>query len=227
MYRSQKVFGRTSFREAKLFPELSINEAYTRENQKKLFAKIQSATSVLTDRKYLARGHLAPKADFVFGSQQAATFYYANAAPQWTTFNSGNWNKLESTVRRLAVQKQLTLTVYTGTHGTYQANGTDVYLARDASGKRAVAVPTVFWKVVHDELNDRAVAFVGLNDPDGDPADNPAMDVCPDLCHEIRWASFKPKPEIGLMYCCAVQDFARTVTTLPRSFSNDVSLLDE
>lgn len=48
---------------------------------------------------YLARGHLAARADFVYSTHQRATFWYINTAPQWQTFNSGNWKVLEDNLR--------------------------------------------------------------------------------------------------------------------------------
>ena len=62
---------------------------------------VQSANS---GNRFLARGHLSAKADYVLGAQQRATFYYVNAAPQWQTFNGGNWNKLEAGVRDYVAQ---------------------------------------------------------------------------------------------------------------------------
>lgn len=170
----------------------------------------------MSSKQYLARGHLAPMADFVYAAQQRATFYYANTAPQWQSFNTGNWGKLEAAVRALAAAKKATLTVYTGTHGSFRFGEEEVFLAADKSGNRSIPVPLVFWKVVHDEDGGQAVAFVGLNDPKADPADNPARSICrPDVCPDIRWASFKGDAESGLMYCCAVDDLTRTVKTLP------------
>ena len=73
---------------------------------------------------YLARGHLAPNADFIFDSWRDATFHYVNAAPQWQSFNGGpgpsstsparNWATLEDNCRLLAVERGLDLMVYTG-----------------------------------------------------------------------------------------------------------------
>ena len=36
--------------------------------------------------RYLARGHLAPDADFIYDVQQDATYYFVNVAPQFQTF---------------------------------------------------------------------------------------------------------------------------------------------
>jgi DNA/RNA non-specific endonuclease len=48
---------------------------------------------------YLARGHLAARSDFVYSTHQRATFWFINTAPQWQTFNSGNWKVLEDNLR--------------------------------------------------------------------------------------------------------------------------------
>ena len=36
---------------------------------------------------YLARGHLAPNADFIFYSWMDSTYHFINVAPQWQAFN--------------------------------------------------------------------------------------------------------------------------------------------
>lgn len=179
-------------------------------------------------QQFIARGHFSPVGDFVYGTQQSSTFYYANAAPQWQSFNSGNWNQLEMAVRRLSVKKNLELTVYTGTYGIYELDGKKRYLIYDASGKPSIPIPLVFWKVVYDQEHNKAVAFIGLNDPDADPEDNPAKEMCTDVCPSIKWVSLKPKPHIGLIYCCAVEEFSKIVTTLPpiTDDMDQLSLLD-
>ena len=79
---------------------------------------------------YLARGHLAPNADFLTYawqveqhlplptpacqhlhtalssafSGQDATFTFIDVAPQWQSFNAGNWLDLENGVRDLAAK---------------------------------------------------------------------------------------------------------------------------
>lgn len=194
-----------------MFANVPVDAAYSRANQ----------ALVLGDRigpdRYLARGHLAPRADYVFGAQQTATFHYANAIPQWQQFNAGNWLALESAIRKLAADRPAGLTVYTGTHGVYQAAGRSVYLSKDRAGRPAIPVPLLVWKVVYDEDAGSAVAFVGLNDPDqSDRRGNPADKACgTDVCARVRWVTFKPDAESGLMYCCAVDDLRKTIRTVP------------
>lgn len=54
--------------------------------------------------KFLSRGHLAPDADFLFGSWQFATYFYINAAPQWQSINGKNWLTVEKLVRSLGIK---------------------------------------------------------------------------------------------------------------------------
>lgn len=230
LYRAQKSFGRVNFMESGLFNSTSANKAYTRINQRLIFANQtqQWLNEHDSSSQYIARGHFSPVADFVYGTQQTATFYYANVAPQWQTFNIGNWFQLESAIRKLSINNNLELTVYTGTHGIYKLNRKDVFLTKDKFGEPIIPVPLVFWKVVYNRKNSKAVAFIGLNDPDADPVNNPAKKMCIDVCDSIKWVNFKPKPVSGLMYCCAVEEFSKIVKTLPPIANNmaELSLLD-
>ena len=65
---------------------------------------------------FFNHGHLAAKCDYEFGAQQRSTFWLTNAPPQWYSFNSGNWNNVESAVRKYAATNKKDLVVYTGTH---------------------------------------------------------------------------------------------------------------
>ena len=58
----------------------------------------------LIDRKinFLAKGHLAPDAAFVYQEEADATYFYINAAPQFQSFNNQNWKEIERATRELA-----------------------------------------------------------------------------------------------------------------------------
>ena len=59
---------------------------------------IETSTS---GTNYLAKGHLSPDAGFVYNAMQDATYYFVNVAPQFQSFNNGNWKSLESAARDL------------------------------------------------------------------------------------------------------------------------------
>ncbi len=106
---------------------------------------IQSSGNV-----YMARGHLAPKADFQFTSWQAsalrtsvskltfisfqrATYHYINVQPQWQVFNGGNWVDIENALREYVEAQQKDHVVITGGSGVIElenieGNKVDIYL---------------------------------------------------------------------------------------------------
>ncbi len=60
--------------------------------------------------------------------------------------------------------------MYTGVYGRLtmpDENGIqrELYLFEDASSKHYIHVPLYYWKVLHDRAANRAVAFVGVNNP--------------------------------------------------------------
>lgn len=235
-FRAQTSVKRKNFEVSPFFKDVSISSVYRQEEQTNAFEealkKSNGKVSLKVVQQYinqndrLVRGHLAPKADFVFAPQQTATFYYVNSAPQWISFNGGNWARLEKYVRNLATKIDSTLTIYTGTWGLYEVSGkqrakdsvrTPVFLASNRkTGEQAVPVPLVFWKIVYDKAHGQAVAFVGLNDPSGDLDQNAARSMCPDKCSEITWVQFEPIPKKGLMYCCDVSELVKTIGALPK-----------
>ena len=115
---------------------------------------------------FLARGHLAPNADFLFYSWMDSSYHFINVAPQWQTFNGKNWFYLEDAVRKLAIGRQLDVVVYTGTHGVAQledvnGNMVDIHLHNGTQ----LAVPRFFWKVIYDPVANAGVALLGVNKP--------------------------------------------------------------
>jgi DNA/RNA endonuclease G (NUC1) len=98
---------------------------------------------------------MTAKADFVYGSHMRATFWFLNVAPQWQTFNGGNWNNMEMSTRSFAGGYDNNLDVYTGTHGVTtlaDVNGNEVpiYIAYDANNNGILRVPALYWRVVFD-----------------------------------------------------------------------------
>ena len=54
---------------------------------------------------YFAKGHLSPDAAFVYDAEQDATYYFMNVAPQFQSFNNGNWKSLEMATRKYAEEE--------------------------------------------------------------------------------------------------------------------------
>jgi hypothetical protein len=168
----------------------------------------------------VAKGHLSAKTDFVYGSQQRATFHYVNVAPQWQTFNGGNWKELEESVRAYADKSKLNLDVYTGTYGIVtfpdvKGIETELYLYVDSNNNKAIPVPKLYWKAVYDPKSQAGVVVVGINNP---YLSNPQGDylICNDVCSKISWLQLEQKNITkGYLYCCDVNDFRATVKTLP------------
>ena len=51
---------------------------------------------------YFAKGHLSPDAAFIDEAEQDATYFYFNVAPQFQSFNNGNWKALEYATQNMA-----------------------------------------------------------------------------------------------------------------------------
>ncbi|GFG38326.1 hypothetical protein Cfor_01737 [Coptotermes formosanus] len=173
-----------------------------------------------TSDYYLDKGHLSANADFVYGSQRRATFRYVNILPQWKSFNGGNWNELEKSVRTYADKKKLDLDIYTGTYGiltfpNVKGVETGLYLYVDNNNNKAIPVPKLFWKAVYDPNSQAGIVIVGINNP---YLSGPQGDylICNDVCSKISWLQWDQKNTTkGYLYCCDVNDFRSTVKTLP------------
>lgn len=222
----QEAFPRPSFIQDDFYTGLSVDTLYTRVTQRQTISAILGSTQ-LGDKYiaessdyYLARGHHTAKADFVYGSQHRATFHFVNVSPQWQTFNGANWNSLEMSVRTYADKNKLTLDVYTGTYGVAtlpNVHGieTELYLYVDDNDNKALPVPKLFWKAVYDPETQAGIVFVGINNP---YISNPQGDylICDDVCSKISWLQWDQKNiGKGYSYCCHVDDFRSTVSSLP------------
>ena len=117
-----------------------------------------------------AQGHLSPDAGFIYNVEQDATYYFLNVAPQFQSFNNGNWKSLEINTRDLATKyykpdkncsNQMSyfqslgrdISVYSGTHGVLEFpdvnnNRQQIYLYN----KEYIPAPLYYWKVIQDKV---------------------------------------------------------------------------
>ncbi|XP_042229344.1 uncharacterized protein LOC121871214 [Homarus americanus] len=225
---------RPPFKASSGFFNVSANTCYTKANQLKLMETLLGdsdlAKTMIDSRKqfYLARGHMAPDADFVTEAEQDATYYYINAVPQWQAFNNGNWKFLEFATRRLAVESSSSLKVYSGGWGVLELadinnNAVDIYLGL-VQKKALLPAPAITWKVVYEESRQRAVAIVGVNNPH---LKEPPTKLCPDLCNSLAWVDFDVNNLVqGFTYCCTVDDLRQAVPHVPDLGDVDLLTID-
>ena len=179
----------------------------------------------LTANNYLARGHLSPDADFIYGEMQDATYYYFNVAPQWQNFNNGNWKFVEIAVRNLAKLQKKTLRVQTGTFQTLRLSDSKITLGKNS----VLPVPLYFWKLVYDKQLKQATVFVVINHPLLKENDIPIIyDLCSSesetLCEDLSWNfRTRKKAKKGLLYCCSYQSLKKKIPWLENLTTNDAA----
>jgi len=205
--------------------DFDVNHFYTMATQKETIAGIVRSDD-LADKYvgdfdsglFLARGHLAPNADFIFYSWMDATYHFVNVAPQWNIFNSGNWMYFENGCRDFAITRQLDLVVYTGTHGVCQLEDVDgemvdIFLY---DGDR-LPVPRYYWKILFDPQAGAGVAVIGVNNPHLTTLP-PDYIICPALTdHPVLENIYHPEDiKKGYMWACRVEDLAAAVDNVPQ-----------
>lgn len=88
---------RPTFSQGTYFPGIDVNSAYTQKEQTKTIAKILGSEQLAAQfikpnsQYFLSRGHMSPNGDFIDAASQDASFCFTNTAPQFQTFNVGNW----------------------------------------------------------------------------------------------------------------------------------------
>lgn len=207
------------------FDSGSISYYYSRTGQRTTINKILNLppndTSIIQEDTiyYLSVGHYAARTDFIYGSQQRLTFYYVNGAPQWQTFNAGNWNTMEKNCRSLADERKLDLIIYTGAIGATTLPDDknvqrELYLYKPSKSKKGLPVPRLFFRVVYEPIAKSGVALIGVNNPYKNVTKNDK--ICTDVCNKVKWISWiKDDIDLGYSYCCTVNDFRNRVKYLP------------
>ncbi len=88
---------RPSFSQDVYYTGLNVNQLYTQAKQTETLAQILGSRELAAfyikpnTPYFLSRGHLAPDGDFIDADSQRASYYFMNVAPQFQTFNGGNW----------------------------------------------------------------------------------------------------------------------------------------
>jgi len=194
-----------------------MNDYYSKNNQvtevtnilgtNTLEGNVEIIENSASGTNYFAKGHLSPDAAFIYNIEQDATYYFINVAPQFQSFNNGNWKSLEINTRDLAMKLGHDISVYTGTHGILtfpdiNNNSEEIFLYND----QYIPAPLYYWKVLQDKTRNTAVAFLGLNDPHEKSA---PIEVCQNRCAEMSWVDWEMTDlDGGYMYCCSLEEAA-------------------
>ncbi|KAM8708618.1 hypothetical protein ACLKA7_015569 [Drosophila subpalustris] len=222
----QRSVSRPSFITGDFYGGKDVNGKYTQIQQNITISKILDMDASpyfnTSDNVYLARGHLSAKTDFVFGAAQQATFFFVNAAPQWQTFNAGNWERIEDSVRKFVADENITADCYTGTWGVStlpDATGVhrELFLDFDENNNGLIPVPKLYFRVIIDRESRRGIVLLGVNNPHAS-LDEISKDylICPDIGDQINWISWsKEDLKRGYSYACTVEEFTKVVKDLP------------
>ncbi len=115
-----------------------------------------------------ARGHMAPAADFRWSEKaESESFYMSNISPQLHEFNEGKWMYLEMEVRHWAI-------IY---NGVIVVTGPVLKDGLPTIGPHKVSVPEMFYKVILDLDNEKAIGFLMPNEYISDTFKNYAVSV--------------------------------------------------
>lgn len=225
----QRSVGRIQFLKGNFYKGISPNTLYTKNFQRKTIGMIlgsqKIADRIISNKTdlFLSRGHMAAKSDFIFGSQQLLSFYFINVAPQWQTFNDGNWLQIEIGVKKFVEKRNIDADLYTGTYGVFSypdvhGKEQEIYLAWDKkAGAHRIPVPRFYYKVVIAEEIQAGIVFIGVNHPylSLDQIESDHI-LCPDVSDNVKYIDWnRTNIEIGYSYACSVEDFTKVITDLP------------
>ncbi|KAL7731824.1 hypothetical protein ACLKA6_017411 [Drosophila palustris] len=228
----QRHVKRVKFSTAGHFGGFDMQRLYSQAHQEQRAVQLLHQTDMvmdverLFDKKgglFLARGHLAARADLIYASQQQSSFNYLNVAPQWQTFNGGHWSIVEDESRHFVARSGLSVSVYTGTYGVMplpDAGQTSFHLATDANNTAVLRVPRLYYRLLID--NDRpwrGLALIGVNNPHATLSQiQESYMICdplqPHLVSWLRWLQHENLKK-GYLYACTVADVASVVGHLP------------
>lgn len=225
----QRSVERVPFLKGNFYKGISPNSLYSKNVQRKTVAMIlgsqQIADEIISGNSdlFMARGHMAAKADFIFGAHQLLTFYFINVAPQWQTFNGGNWLAVEIGVKKFIEKRNIDTDVYTGTYGIFtypdvHGDEQEIYLAWDKkAGQHRIPVPRFYYKVLIAEEIQAGIVFIGVNHPYLTMKQIKSDNIlCPDVSNEVDYIQWdRTNITAGYSYACSVEDFTKVVTDLP------------
>lgn len=233
----QRNVARPPWAQGDFFPGKTVDIMHTRNNQRNAIGRILGSSALAAQiieaepsDVFLARGHIAAMTDFISANEQRATFFFINTAPQFQTFNGGNWVSVEISSRRLAHDRNINLNVYTGTVGRVDfpdVNGVRRNLFIDDRNSQ-IPVPRLYYKILENPAARSGVVLIGVNNPHLSLNEINAQGyvICPDVSSRINYVSWSRTNLVrGFSYACEVGEFLRVVPHVVGRIGTITSLL--
>jgi len=208
--------------------QLEVYLYYTKNMQRDTIAVLVGSESLADEyveesgNVYMARGHLAPKADFMYTSWQIASYHYVNVQAQWQVFNGGNWLYLENGLRDFVIGKGKDFLVITGSHGICElddvnANKREIHLNLERPDLARLPVPRFYWKMLVDESQELGVVVIGVNNPHLLESETESYRLCPKINdHPLLDNVYHPDDIVkGIIYACSVADAQKVIPEIP------------
>ena len=166
--------------------ELTVEEvagSFKRKDRFRSDPNIKTKSASLADYKGSGydRGHLAPAADMKWSKEaMSESFFMSNMSPQKPGFNRGIWKKLESNVRKWAVENG---SIYIVTGGVLKGRLQKI-------GLNEVSIPEYYYKVILDYRRPeiKGIGFIIKNQKSNDPISNFAVSI--DKVEEVTGIDF-------------------------------------
>lgn len=130
---------------------------------------------------------------------------------------------LEEGIRDEAFNRQLDLTVYTGTFSVMTLADINnvqqpIYLAFDENNNGLIPAPKYYWKLIHDPISNTATAVIGINNPHLNPVEEEDI-ICPNVCDQVPWVNeaIFSLTDItkGYTFCCTAADLHKAISYAP------------
>nr|XP_029732255.1 uncharacterized protein LOC115268390 [Aedes albopictus] len=222
----QQGVPRPSWHQGDFYPGINVNTLYTVNRQRQTLATVLGSQAIADDLVrdaatgiFMARGHIAARADFIYGTQQNATFWFLCAAPQWQNFNDGNWLRIEDSARNFVAARNIHVTVYGGTYGVHtqtDANGDQqpIFLDFNPNGVQRLPAPKIYYKILHDERNNAGIVLIGVNDIHITSMQRIQDEYmfCEDIGDKVSWINWDRKNLAeGFSYACEVNPFLKRI----------------
>ncbi|XP_014088515.2 uncharacterized protein [Bactrocera oleae] len=232
---------RLNFSKAKHFTQYDMNYLYSQRNQQQQATQLlgsEAHAQTCFDKKslFLSRGHLAAKADMIYATQQRTTYTFFNVAPQWQSFNGGQWATLEERVRAFVKKLKQTVICYTGTVGVMHlrtASGNmrqPYYLSYDKNNNGLLPVPALYFRIIVAAAERAGIVLLGTNDPFATMREiHEEYVICTDVREQVPWLKWMQNREgsskSGYLYACRVDEFIKMVPILTAELAHVSELL--